>query len=166
MTLISEGRAMREFYREWDKRLERAAGRTVQQVSVRMGDFDARNTHGSMYSVRCVRCGLSGEISIPENTAQRTKCPRCAHVPESEWQSRGQAGLLPPEKPKKPLVIVTVDAEEEEIERHEDDPVELSLAPKIITAGDDPPDDVDEDGMTVQGETENSEEADDEVDGE
>jgi hypothetical protein len=90
-------------------------GRQTHSLSVRIGDFDALNTHGSMFDVRCVKCGLAGTISIPEKDFLRTQCPRCHHIPESLWQVKGWAGLLKPEKPKVKLPqSVTVDSIEDD----------------------------------------------------
>jgi NAD-dependent SIR2 family protein deacetylase len=139
---IGDGRAMREFHRQWAQRLEKAAGHSNHRVKVRLGDFDAINTHGSMHSVKCVTCGLSGEISIPENAAERTTCPRCAHVPIETWTSRGQAGLVPPEtsKVKHPQTVTadSVDEEDAQLEAYlASDTAELSLESKPLVAGED-----------------------------
>jgi NAD-dependent SIR2 family protein deacetylase len=90
-------RLMHEIAGEWAAKHEKH----YVQPKLRLGDFDTVNSRGSIYEVTCVRCSLTGEISIPEHDTARTRCPRCQQVPESEWQSRGQAGLLPPEKPTK-----------------------------------------------------------------
>jgi hypothetical protein len=109
-----------------------------RQPIVRLGDFEGRNTHGSMHDVKCLRCGLSGTISIPEaDITRRSTCPRCHHIPEIEWQSRGQAALLPPEQ-LKPAIrqIVTADAEDDVIEdaASSDEPSELSTEALIAQA--------------------------------
>jgi hypothetical protein len=112
----------------------------VHQPKIRLGEFDGTNTTGSMYQIKCRSCGLSGEISFPEaEVTRRGKCPRCANVPHSQWQERGQAGLLPPEKlvPKHqsatingidvPYVTPTEDGEGV-VEVSSDDTSELNVA--------------------------------------